>query len=257
MKIISLLENTTNKNLETEHGLSLYIEALGKKILFDFGKTDLFFKNAKKLDLDLSQIDFAVLSHGHNDHGGGIKAFLDVNNHAPIYVSSHAFSPHYNKVGEYIGLDTDLINEKRFIFVEKQVNIHTGISVFNCNKSPLFTPIISNGHTKEENGVRIEEDYNHEQYLIINENGNRVLFSGCSHKGILNITEWVKPTHLIGGFHYSKIPLDKAITGYAKKLNEYDTKYYTCHCTGVDRFEFMKPYMKNLYYLACGDEIVI
>lgn len=257
MKIISLLENTTNKNLKTEHGLSLYVEALDRKILFDFGSTDLFLQNAKKLGVDLREVDFAVLSHGHNDHGGGIKAFLDINKHAPIYVNPNATSPHYNKAGEYIGLDLDLIKEKRLIFVEKQENIHTGLTVFNCNNNAIFTPIVSNGHTKEENGVRVEEDYNHEQYLLINENGNRVLLSGCSHKGITNIMEWIKPTHLIGGFHYSKLPLDNALIDCAAKLNEYDTEYYTCHCTGVDRFEYMKMHMKALHYLACGDEIVI
>lgn len=256
MKIISLLENTTNKNLKTEHGLSLYVEALGKRMLFDFGGSDLFLENAKKIGVDLSLVDFAVLSHGHNDHGGGLNTFLQVNKKAPVYVNPYAFEPHYNKKGGYIGLEK-LPSSNRIIWVEKSAKIHTGLTVFNCNGSELSFPINANGHTKIACGVSLPEDYLHEQYLMIEESGKRVLLSGCSHKGILNIMDWVKPTHLIGGFHFSKLPLDKELIKYARCLGEYDTEYYTCHCTGTEQFEYMKPHIKGLHYLACGDEIVI
>ncbi|MBR5633360.1 MAG: MBL fold metallo-hydrolase, partial [Clostridia bacterium] len=80
MKIVCLAENTTSRDdVGAEHGLSLYVEAAGKKILFDMGQTDLFMKNAEKLGVDLSKVDVAVLSHGHYDHGGGLSAFLKVN----------------------------------------------------------------------------------------------------------------------------------------------------------------------------------
>lgn len=257
MKIVTLLENTTKKGFETEHGLSLYIEALGKKILFDFGASPLFCQNAKRLGVDLSAVDIAILSHGHNDHGGGIKAFLDTNSHAPIYISPHAFEPHYNAKGEYIGLDVALQNSSRFIYVDKKLKIDTGLTVFNCNGLLPFEPIIDCGHTAIKNGCPIPEDYCHEQYLLIEDGGKRVLFSGCSHKGIINIMEWVKPSHLIGGFHFSKLPLDSSLGSLTKRLSTYNTEYYTCHCTGTAQFEYMKPHLKGLNYLATGDEIII
>ena len=257
MKIIALLENTTSKGLSVEHGLSLYVEAKGKKILFDFGATELFCKNAKALGVDLAKIDFAVLSHGHNDHGGGIKVFLESNDHAPIYVSAHAFEPHYNAKGEYIGLDPTLQSHERIIFVENQLKIDTGLTILNFSTFPTTTQFNHCGHTKVQNGASFPEDYDHEQYLLIEENSNRILLSGCSHKGIINIMEWVKPTHLIGGFHFSKMPLDKELQSKSEALNSYGVKYYTCHCTGVEQFEFMKNQMQGLNYLACGDEISI
>ena len=77
MRIISLVENTSvNDAIKAEHGLSLYIESKNYKILFDMGQTDLFLKNAKRLGVDLSQVDIAILSHGHYDHGGGLEEFL-------------------------------------------------------------------------------------------------------------------------------------------------------------------------------------
>ena len=72
MKLTVLMENTTvREDLTAEHGLSLYIEANGKRILFDTGASATFADNAEKLGIDLSQVDLCILSHGHYDHGGG------------------------------------------------------------------------------------------------------------------------------------------------------------------------------------------
>ena len=88
MKLWTLMENTTcDANLVCEHGLSLYIEANGQRILFDAGQTGAFADNAQNMGVDLSQVDLCILSHGHYDHGGGIKRFLEVNDHAKVYVS--------------------------------------------------------------------------------------------------------------------------------------------------------------------------
>ena len=110
MRITVLLENTAaSSDMEVEHGLSLFIETGTKTILFDMGQTDLFARNAGKLGCDLSRVDAAVLSHGHYDHGGGLERFLEINSHAPVYLSPYAFEPHYNGSDKYIGLDTAIL----------------------------------------------------------------------------------------------------------------------------------------------------
>ncbi len=83
MKIVTLIEDNntdvdeglTVRPLITRHGLSLYIESKGLKILFDTGPDESIIDNAEELSIDLSEIDFAVVSHGHYDHGGGVSAF--------------------------------------------------------------------------------------------------------------------------------------------------------------------------------------
>ena len=119
MNIISLVENTASKDtLGAEHGLSLYIETDRHKILFDMGQSNLFEENAAKLGVNLAEVDIAVLSHGHYDHGGGLKRFLEINRKAPVYISRYAFEPHYNGTEKYIGLDTSLAQSDRLIFTE-------------------------------------------------------------------------------------------------------------------------------------------
>lgn len=87
MKIVTLVENICGNDLcGCEHGLSLYVETEHHKLLLDTGASDLFFENAKKLDIDLCQVDTVILSHGHYDHGGGILKFVEINPHATIYM---------------------------------------------------------------------------------------------------------------------------------------------------------------------------
>ncbi len=92
---------------------------------------------------------------------------------------------------------------------------------------------------------------------MLSENGRCFLFSGCSHNGILDIADWFSPDILIGGFHFSKLNMDETLKEYAEVLDKTGIMFYTCHCTGADRFEFMKPYMKNLAYLSAGETIEI
>lgn len=76
MKISCLVDNCALPGFGAEHGLSLWIEACGKKLLFDSGADGLFLENAARLGIDVGQADFAVLSHGHYDHGGGPARLL-------------------------------------------------------------------------------------------------------------------------------------------------------------------------------------
>ncbi len=204
MRITALTENTTEYNLPVEHGLSLYIETEDRTILFDTGQTDLFAKNAEKLGIDLASVKIAVISHGHYDHGGGIKTFLSINDKAPVYMSRYAFEEHYN--GEkYIGLDKSLEGSERIILTDGVTKISDGLTLYSCNEKDKLIDLGSFGLNMIKDGKKVPDDFRHEHFLLIEENGKRVLISGCSHKGIINIQEWFKPDVLIGGFHFSKL----------------------------------------------------
>ena len=117
--------------------------------------------------------------------------------------------------------------------------------------------MLSSGLTEKAGDVFLPDDFRHEQYLLIEENGKRILISGCSHKGIIDITEWFAPDVLVGGFHYSKLQLDETLMMSARSLAAHPTAFYTCHCTGCDQYEFMRRYMPSLHYLSCGETVII
>lgn len=257
MRITALTENTSKNGLLSEHGLSLYIETENRKILFDTGQSDLFSKNAETLGIDLSEVDLAVLSHGHYDHGGGLKKFLELNNTAKVYMNKHAFEPHYNGTEKYIGLDVCLMDNERIVFTDEVFNIEKGLTLYSCNGKDKLLDSGSFGLNTEENGKLVPDDFRHEHYLLIEENAKRVLISGCSHKGIINIESWFKPDCLVGGFHFSKIEDDNRLKALAQALNAYDTVFYTCHCTGLRQYGVMKKYMDSLNYISAGDTVVV
>jgi len=249
MKVVTLMENTAcREHLSFEHGLSLYIETQNHKILFDAGQSGAFADNAKKLGVDLRKVDFAVLSHGHYDHSGGLTKFLEMNEKAPVYVSSYAFEPHYSAKG-YIGVDPALKDHARICYVAEEAKLAEGITLYRLDCAPVDTA----GLQMEENGVRKPDDFRHEQYLLLEEKGKRTLISGCSHKGILNIVDAFRPDILIGGFHFMKIEEEDTLKAAAQKLLEYDTVYYTGHCTGKNQYEYLKTIMgEKLYYISAG-----
>ncbi len=258
MKIVSLLENVAfDSNVQVEHGLSLYIETKGRKILFDMGGSDLFAKNAQTLGINLKEVDLAVISHGHGDHGGGLKTFLSVNDHAPVFVQPSAFDAHYNVEGKFIGLDESLKHNPRVITVGDFCKIADGATIYSCNDLLRTEPLPDLGFTAVLGGVRTRDTFEHEQHMIIEEDGVKTLFSGCTHKGITQVTKWFKPDFVVGGFHFAKYGLNEDLASLAKELDLLGATYYTCHCTGTAQFEFIKKYISRLHYFACGQTICI
>lgn len=255
MKIVTLMENTACRcSLAAEHGLSLYIETENHKILFDAGQSSAFADNAERLGVDLREVDFAVLSHGHYDHGGGLSRFLEINSTAPVYLSRHAFEPHYNAKNKNIGLDPALKKYDRLVFTDGDTEIAPGLTLHTLDTAPAD----SSGLTVLKNGQLIPEDFRHEQYLMIEEGGKNILLSGCSHKGILHIMAHFQPHILIGGFHFMRIESEDSLRAAAKALLRYPASYYTGHCTGQAQFTYLKSIMGDrLHYISAGSVLEI
>ncbi len=263
MVIQSLIENTTCcQDFHAEHGLSLLIRTNQRVILFDSGQSGLFLDNATYMGIDLKEVDLMVLSHGHYDHGGGIYRFLQNNGSAPIYVSQSAFLDYYSGEEKYIGLDKELLKSNRLVLTRDFYEIEEGITLHSCNERPLVTAIEPFGLNKKTGKGMEPDDFLHEQYLLVEENGKRVLFSGCSHKGIMNIMSWFRPDIFVGGFHLSKLDPDGAgeeqLKEIAHALKTYETEYYTFHCTGIPQYQYLKTYLgEQIQYLSTGQKLVL
>jgi 7,8-dihydropterin-6-yl-methyl-4-(beta-D-ribofuranosyl)aminobenzene 5'-phosphate synthase len=266
MKITVLAENSVSKtdslNVKAENGLSLYIEFDKRKILFDTGQSDLFIQNALKMGIDLSQVDYLVISHGHFDHGGGLKPFLKINNKAKAFLHINAAHKFYTKIfgviPYYVGLDQKIIaKNNRIYFIDADTQIDDKIILLE-GFPEVFPQPESNKTLFEKTGNRfIADRFNHELAMLLIENDEIVLFSGCSHSGIINILEEVKLFSkemrikaTFGGFHiHNSISKKNESQDYigelAEALSETDPVFYTGHCTGEKNYLYIKGWMGN------------
>lgn len=130
-KITTLVENCVyGRKLQAEHGLSLYIETSGHRLLFDTGASDLFIRNARLLHIDLQKVDYLILSHGHSDHTGGLRYFLELNTQATVVCKREIFSPKFKDERENGMMHTQNLDRSRFRFITKQIELLPGVFLF-------------------------------------------------------------------------------------------------------------------------------
>ncbi len=271
MRIKALVENTTvSKDYKCMHGLSLYIETRKHKILFDLGPGKLFYENARKMNINIEDVDTVVISHGHNDHGGALKIFLDYNKKAKVYLSDTAFEDYFFRVlgfNAYIGLDKALKNNNQIVLTGDHMMIDDELQLFSKITERSYLPSMDN-KLYQKVGKQYQKDaFQHEQSLLIKENGMYTLFAGCAHTGIVNILEKAEMIAgsqirtVIGGFHLFHLPFKKEeshryLEELAKKLKEKNTVFYTCHCTGEKPYELLHKLMgAQIEYLSTGGSI--
>jgi 7,8-dihydropterin-6-yl-methyl-4-(beta-D-ribofuranosyl)aminobenzene 5'-phosphate synthase len=267
MEITVLLENSRllNSNLDIEHGLSMLIEKNNSKILFDTGGPQgSAIKNASKLGVDLSKVDAVVISHGHNDHTGGLLKFFQINDEAPVYLKKEALNPFYSKRpdGEkYIGTD-DRIAKKyndRLRFVDKTIEIAQGMFIMP-NIEKTFPIPNSNRVLFTKSGDKMVNDtFEHELFMVAENNNDLIVFSGCGHSGIKNIISTAKVAFpnkkidtVIGGFHLQAgtstfaVAEKEEVEEIAEWLIlEGIEEVYTGHCTGERGIDIMGPILEE------------
>lgn len=262
MKITTLIENTKSEGtpFAIGHGLGLYMETDGLKLLFDNGPDDSFVENAALLGIDLTEVDLYVLSHAHYDHGGGLCTFLSMNSKATVWLSRFASDQCYS-VGRtpeprYIGIDPKLFDEygHRLHCVENEASVNDSIRLFPVNDFNTFRPRFNSLLYTKRNGEMMRDDFRHELVMAITENGRNTIFTGCAHSGILNMVRTVQekmpdtPVHaVVGGFHLlntatkSLGEAPETVRQLAEELNNTGVdKILTGHCTGTEGFALLK-----------------
>ena len=231
---------SNNPELETEHGLSILLQTERHKILLDTGASDVFMRNAEQMGINLSDVDYVFISHGHSDHAGGLRYLLEHNQQARIIVSPDAMSgKFFSKRGNLHSITTEWpeISDDRLILIDHTCEIADG-----------------NLYIQDANGGFVHDDFSHEIALYV----DGLLFTGCAHNGLENILAacpW--PVHtVVGGFHLlDGLQSDEEIVALAQRLKtDYpQTQFYTSHCTGNHVFELMQTIMPTqLHPFTCG-----
>ena len=102
--------------MQKDWGYAALVEYGGKRILFDTGNNpDIFAQNAKSKRVDLSKLDFVVMSHRHGDHMGGLAYLLRVNPRVKIYAPKEGFGVYGADLpGTFYRRDAALPVEQRY-----------------------------------------------------------------------------------------------------------------------------------------------
>ncbi len=225
-----------DKRFHAGWGLSVLIE---DKILFDAGEKGLWLiENLKNAGVDISGIKSVVISHDHWDHTGGLWDVLEMRAQLPVYACPGFGREFKQKVRESKG---------RLIETERVMEISE--NVFVTGEIP--------GEYKGQ--------YMPEQALVIKTEKGITIITGCSHPGILKITEKVKQAFagynlylILGGFHL----LDsgrRAIDYAARKLADLGVeKAAPIHCSGPEAEEIFKTiYGENFIQVKIGQELEV
>ena len=279
---------TCNDQLQTEHGLSILLETEKHRILLDSGASDVFIRNAERLgiglrpsllsldkaqsslalpslsrSLDLSTVDYVFISHGHSDHAGGLKHFMEINNKAKIIVSPHAFSGKFFSKRRYfhsITTEWPDIPQERLLTIDHSESIDDDIFIL-ANIPQIHPMPEGNQHLFVENsdGSYLNDAFRHELALYTDE----LLFTGCAHSGLENILAACPfPVNtVVGGFHLlDNHESEDNLSELAYRLTgSYpQTQFYTSHCTGDSVFATLQRVMGDkIHAFSCGTSIEI
>ena len=256
MKLTVLVDNNTliDRYFYAEPGVSYFIEEEDKRILFDVGYSNVFIKNAQKMNINLLDIDFLVLSHGHLDHTWGLDPLIRLYTEAIIEEIDHK-KP--TLIAHPLTLLTKRLNgleEVGSTISEEKLSKHFQIGL---SKEPVWLTerLVFLGEIERKNdfeakkpiGKVVKDDLEEDDYLmddsVLVHKSSRglVIITGCSHAGICNIVEYAKEickddrvVDIVGGFHLLAPP-EEQLQGtleYMKALQP--TKVHACHCTDLN-----------------------
>lgn len=247
MKIYTLIEDTNLKNsvLESEHGISFFVETKNFNFIFDCGQTGPAWKNATKLNLDLSKINFVVLSHSHYDHAGGFPSLLKYSVPKIIYTGKDFWKEKFSRTDDgdkYRGAGFTFEDLKNWGITQKIcedfLKIDENIFLVGNFKRRYNFETIPKKYLRVENKKLCQDNFDDEICLALKNSDEIVLIVGCSHVGILNIVSTVHERlklpikFLIGGVHLLNAD-DERIEKTLNELKNFGVeKFALCHCSG-------------------------
>lgn len=247
VRLSVLTDNNTKRDsrLIAEHGLSLYIECDGLKLLFDTGDTDVYLKNAAKMEIDLQSIDIVAISHHHYDHVGGIKYFLVQNRKIKLVAQKYAFYPRINYFNDFSKRE---LTEKFDVISVESEPLELSENLIFLGSIPELNDFEGKknfGRLVLPSGELMNDFCEDDTALIYKISEEIIVITGCSHSGICNIIQYAievakkkwrvsKLKTIIGGLHLinsSRNLLDRTID-FLK--SEGISEIYPCHCTDLD-----------------------
>jgi 7,8-dihydropterin-6-yl-methyl-4-(beta-D-ribofuranosyl)aminobenzene 5'-phosphate synthase len=269
VKVTILMDNRAHQEgLAVEHGLSIFIEHRGFRLLFDTGKSAALIENAAKLGVDLSTLDAVVLSHGHYDHTGGLAAVLARNRRLRVYLHPRAMMPRYGRKegrpphpnGMPVASAVVLMKrEEEIAWTAHPTAIAEGIHVTGPvpRVNDLETP--GGPFFDDAEGVTpdtIEDD----QSLWIETEQGIVVVAGCAHAGIVNTMDYiaqlagVERMHaVIGGLHLGAASNERLEATVAALRRRRVERLLPLHCTGDQAAAYLAEQLPGIVEAPCAE----
>jgi len=249
-RVTVLCENSVMRprGLLGEHGFAALVERDGETVLFDTGQGLALFQNAQTLGIDLASVKKVVLSHGHNDHTGGLAGLLELGGEPDIYAHPDVFMSRY---WEAKGASKEQISipfsrsyyedlGARFHLSEKSQEVAGGIvttgevervTPFEKGDASLFRSPEDGG------GKDLQPD---DLSLVIEGEEGLIVLLGCAHAGLVNILNHVKGMFpgkkirtVMGGTHLG-FSGEEQLAGTIEAMTKMGIEQVgASHCTGL------------------------
>jgi 7,8-dihydropterin-6-yl-methyl-4-(beta-D-ribofuranosyl)aminobenzene 5'-phosphate synthase len=253
-----------SKELTKDWGFSALVEHGGTRILFDTGNNAAIFEhNVKALGVDLTKLDFVVISHRHADHTTGLRYVLSVNPNVTVYVPADGA----NGFGgapipdAFFRADDSLPANMRYFGGTDPEHLtfgkvyDTGHFVF-VNQLTEVSPGIFLVRTVSQKTGTLELP---ELTLAIKRSNGLLLVDGCSHSGIEAILEAASAVDprtdvVFGGLHLVTAPLAEIDALVENLMTKWKVQRIAPgHCTGEPAFaRLRKAYGENYLYAGLG-----
>lgn len=273
IQITTLSEDTANLGFLAEWGLSILVEVDGLKVLLDTGYSFSAVHNAQLLGIDLSTIDYIVLSHGHADHTGGLQNVLKIKGGVDIIAHPDIWTAKYVQRGNqplrYNGIpfkqeELESLGA-RFKYVEKP--FHISENIMTTGEIPMSTgyeDIENSLFIKKENEL-IPDNMSDDSALIIDTDYGLVIILGCAHRGLINtihhaqnITGNQMVHTIIGGTHLFPASEERIEKTIADLKNTGIQNLGVSHCTGFHASARLFQEFKYIFFLNhSGTHIVL
>lgn len=268
MKFIILSENRDNDCFIGEAGLSIYLEKNENKFILDTGCSNLFLKHASILNINIDNVDTVVLTHGHNDHTGGLPYLIG---NKRIIMHPECFKDRYSKRRkEYVGcpISKEELNTKHNLILTKD-SYEIFKDIFYLGEIPMIIDFEQDGNfsTTLDSELTKKDLTEDDSGIAIKTNNGLVIMTGCGHRGICNTIEQAKKVTnenriyaVLGGFHLRDLEKQKEkINKTIKYFEENSIKHlYLGHCITNDVIEYFKNNTNiEIHELKSGKEFNI
>jgi 7,8-dihydropterin-6-yl-methyl-4-(beta-D-ribofuranosyl)aminobenzene 5'-phosphate synthase len=256
MKLTVLIDNNTliDRYFLGEPAASYLIEDEGKKVLFDVGYSEAFITNARKLSLDLLDVDFVVLSHGHLDHTWGLIPLIRLYMEGMIEklpvkkptLITHPLTLSSRTLGDLPEIGSLLSEDKLCGYFDVELSREP----VNLTERLVFLGEIERTNEFEaknpigrilDSGVEKDDFLVDDSALANKTQAGMVIITGCSHAGICNIVEHARKVcrdervvDIVGGFHLLDPPAEQleGTIAYLESLGP--GSVHACHCTDLN-----------------------